>query len=481
MLEESVLEFVNSTLLPELNREVKSVAKTHTSIDSINVEVFNSPYIDAHIKHLGLQYYEVTISTGYLIRIGAVFSLIESNWRNHEDSKNAYTFDLEHPFEAWVYHNDDPVGWCFTATPNLLPIFMDIYEEEEQWQKIREFLNKKSYQIGFETGEKGTQIRKEIPSNINDKVKIMMIIWFRFVINHELGHLILGHKYFLNRWFYQNIREVSTIGANINSYKCKATEVDADSFAFSNLIDPMNVSEENSEDLERVMMIYLSVGIGISCFDLERRSTFEYYGHDSLYPSPEIRFLLMNRILSIHAKKNSELFNKLYETALELSVISFQNLGLAGGAFFMLAGKITSLDNQFSKELASAEAVREEINRIRIQYSSLKSMGYVSKEYYDFLHQEWEYIPFGETKDSYKEKLTEWLKDTFTNPICEDDDKGENIKNNHMDMISKNLKERADNLNEGDLMLVSRSPSSRTRLGDFDLNAKGIWVVTVIS
>ena len=199
MLEERILEFVKTTLLPELRREAISAAEKCSSINGMYVDIFDSPYVDAHVTHLGIQHYEISISTGYLIRMAVVFSLIQSNWRNYDDSNKVYTFDLEHPFDAWTYHNDDAADWCFTASPDLLPIFLDIYTEEEQWKKIRNFLNKKNYQIGFSTSEKGTQVQKEIPNYINDNVKIMLIIWFRFVINHEIAHLVLGHKYFLNR------------------------------------------------------------------------------------------------------------------------------------------------------------------------------------------------------------------------------------------------------------------------------------------
>lgn len=472
-IQQSIDDFIDKELLPALLVESDTIVKEYPIISKILIELTDSPYIEASIRLLGLDVYELNISRGHIIRFAMILTSIESMWDNFENDRRIYTYDQEHPFEAFLYHNDDPLEWCFTAVPELIPLFLSIYSKEDQWHRIRELAGKGSYVVGL---LESCAIKRTIPSYLSPGIRKRLSIWFRFVLRHEVAHIIFCHKSFLNRWDYDDIPELSRIGATINEYKKKAVEVDADAYALFSLVAPYSSNSMADTSLRAISFIFRTVAIGISCFDVHRRSVFDYYGHDGIYPLPEVRFLFSARVITILASEVFPEFSRvvpaIYEDAVIHAVRSFQHIGIGGGAFFVLAGSLTSLDDQFSKELILAGTIESELNRIRLQFLNIRKANFVTVGVYKQFAESWEYIPFGETMDTYESKFSKWFFAMLKNET------NITLEEFESTMIEK-FKRLNEQMRKGDLTILFRSPSSRVRSSDINLQAEGI--VTILS
>ena len=364
---------------------------------SFNLVFDNSPKMGAQISGDDA-IVDLHISRGWITRTSLVFCLIETLWDTMEVRPKLLVMNTGDFWDSYVF--DEQLGsFNFEVIPDLKPIFLDNYIDDEHIRLIDGFVDTFNRDKGG--GKAGGLLHFNLPMSLSPAVKRNIRLAFQFVVAHEISHIIRNHATYIATTTFHVLSETPDTSMSVNEYVKKAIEVDADTQAVKWLIDKQLsrlVVDIKAQILEVIQPIYVL----LSTFDLSRRTLDKYQGMLSFHPVPDLRAEIIRRSitehLSLYDQNMVDVITKCHEEAVMFALRSFQYMGIVSGAFYLLANRFLTMDEQFMGQVVPMSMLQEEMERIQVKYNDIQ---------FDLDHRRslpWKLIPFKMTEKEFKDR-----------------------------------------------------------------------------
>lgn len=385
---EAADDFISNVLPDHLRRIAGSYIRDADLGLIVRLFPEDDPVSVCSISDQGLRIFDIKYSTVFAHKMVCMLKLIETHWANYYCKPRLFVFDYDHPFDShvWDYPRDE--SYAFSVNPVLEP-YLSWQRGHRSKQDFQSFLSDvNSAEVGA-----FTYIEFAADETLTEEVQETIIDFFSFMVLHELAHIARNHELRLLLWPYRGVSRRTAVAGRIYRYRHKALECDADFGAFYALLKDRIAKSRSWLSVQKLLQ---SIALGFCLFDSDRRNTFDVKSVDGLYPIPEIRFEILCHLIEHGTERD---IRATRDSIVTFCVRSFQGIGLIG-PFYLFSGPLSTVDDQFFKEVTILGSVKSEIDKILKQVNVLfMSAGGKTVE------TERELFPVGMAKEQFVERL----------------------------------------------------------------------------